>query len=63
MRSLSAILNEVEKRPKKRALSSVGRASRLHRECRGFESLSAHYQKESLLERIFFVVYVTKAQR
>lgn len=25
-----------------RAASSVGRASRLHRECRGFESLAAH---------------------
>ncbi len=27
----------------RRAVSSVGRASRLHRECRGFESLTAHH--------------------
>ena len=33
MRSLSAIFSEVKKTDQERALSSVGRASRLHREC------------------------------
>ena len=34
-----------------RVISSVGRASRLHRECRGFESLITHFTTSTITFR------------
>jgi hypothetical protein len=47
------------RRPTRRAISSVGRAPRLHRGCREFESLIAHHSPFLLLFIHFFFPYLS----